>query len=191
MKTHSPTQLEGHACASSPFARSPTTLSSRRHACELWMLWFTSVPTRTKRAHISPCARPGAATGHMLPLAGAIGDPKTIVGTRVNHDIVTAIDRSRSSTRGNAGLAPKTMINTACKLLLLAACVSMCSGCFLAWSLSAPTISIARRRNRLAALGPPRAKKDGLLSPVIMRRRYGTLVRDTCCSSSPPASGPM
>jgi len=172
MKTPLPTQLEGHGVRLEPLSREHhDALITAARDGELWMLWFTSVPTPDEaRAYIA-AAHAGQATGHMLPWAVRDLATNTIVGSTRYHDIVTAIDRVEIGYTWYAGRCQKTHINTACKLLLLAHAFDVL-GCRVVGFRTDNFNFVSQKA--IAALG---AKKDGVLRHH-QARRDGT-VRDT------------
>ena len=107
---------------------------------ELWKLWFTSVPEPAETRAYIDTALEGQRAAHMLPWAVRDLATDTIAGSTRYHDIVAAADRVEIGYTWYAERWQKTKVNTACKLLLLDACVrtlaAAVSDCALTTSIS-------------------------------------------------------
>jgi RimJ/RimL family protein N-acetyltransferase len=149
---------------------------------ELWNLWFTSVPgPGTTQDYIDDALR-GQQAGHMLPWAVREVATGAIVGSTRYHDIVPAIDRVEIGYTWYAKSRHRSIVNTACKLLLLAHAFDSL-GCKVV-GLRTDNFNFASQK-AIEGLG---AKKDGVIR-YHQARRDGT-VRDSVLYSILAAEWP-
>jgi len=149
---------------------------------ELWNLWFTSVPSPgTTQDYIDDALR-GQQAGHMLPWAVRELATGAIVGSTRYHDIVPAIDRVEIGYTWYAKSRHGSIVNTACKLLLLAHAFDSL-GCKVV-GLRTDNFNFASQK-AIEGLG---AKKDGVIRHHLARRD-GT-VRDSVIYSILAAEWP-
>ena len=116
-----PITLEGHGMRLEPLTleHAPDLAGAARDGA-LWELGFTSVPSPgTEMAYIET-ALDGMRDGHMLPWAVRDLRTGTVVGSTRYHDIMAPIDRVEIGYTWYAKRCQRSLVNTSCKLLLLA-----------------------------------------------------------------------
>jgi RimJ/RimL family protein N-acetyltransferase len=167
-----PIALEGHGVRLEPMTSEHIeSLATAAADGQLWNLWYTSVPAPDETAAYVATALEGRRLGHMLPWVVREMTTGTVVGSTRYHDIVPTIDRVEIGYTWYAQRWQRSLVNTACKLLLFAHAFDTV-GCRVV-GLRTDNFNFASQR-AIERLG---AKKDGVLRHH-QARRDGT-VRDS------------
>jgi RimJ/RimL family protein N-acetyltransferase len=167
-----PITLEGHGVSLEPLSHAHQDgLAVAALDGRLWELWFTSVPALDDIGAYIDAALEEQRAGHMLPWAVRESTTGAIVGTTRFHDIMPHVDRVEIGYTWYAASRQRSVVNTACKLLVLTHAFETVGAQVV--GLRTDNFNFASQR-AIEALG---ARKDGVIRHH-MARRDGS-VRDT------------
>ena len=176
MPTLEPTRLEdGHVLLEPLRPEHAPDLETAAADGELWNLWFTSAPAPGKAGAYIQSALDGQAKGLMLPFAVREKSSGQIVGTTRYYDFAPELPRVAIGYTWYAKRWQKSLLNTACKRLLLGHAFDALGCVAVEFHTDGRNLDSQRAIERLGA------HRDGVLR-AHKRRPDGTL-RDTVCYS--------